>query len=78
MKNNEINEKVKEVIIARIEAGMPSNLKISIGDKGSMSKEEMIEHIKKEDKEGLQIIKMHLNFMKALTSGELIRELNKV
>jgi hypothetical protein len=74
----EVNEEVKKLIIARIEARMPSNIKMSIGGIGSLSKEEMIEHVKKGDEQGQQIVTMHMNFIKAVTSGELIRELNKV
>jgi len=73
----EITENMKKLVIARIEARLPSNIKLSIGGTGSMSKEEMIEHVKVEDEQGKQIIMMHINFIKAITSGELIKELNK-
>ncbi len=73
-----INEEIKKLIIARIDARMPSNIKMSIGGLGSLSKEEMIEHVQKGDEQGVQIIKTHLNFIKAVTSGQLIREINKV
>jgi predicted ABC-type ATPase len=72
-----INESIKKLVIARIEAHLPSNIKLSIGGSGSMSKEEMIEHVKEADEQGMQIIMMHLNFIKAVTSGELIKELNR-
>jgi hypothetical protein len=74
----EINESMKELVIARIEAKMPSHIKLSIGGIGSMSKEEMIKAVKRGDEQGEQIVNMHLNFIKAVTSGEFIRELNKV
>lgn len=73
-----INDKIKELVIARIDAKMPSNLKISIGASGSLSKEEMIDHIRKGDEEGKQIVQMHLNFIKAITSGQLIKEINAI
>lgn len=72
-----INEEIKKLIIARIDARVPLHIKMSIGNSGSMSKEEMIEHVKKGDEEGKQIIRTHLNFIKAVTSGDFIRELNK-
>jgi len=72
----EIDNKIKELVIARIDAKMPSNLKISIGPSGSLSKEEMINHIRKGDEEGKQIVQMHLNFIKAVTSGKFIKEIN--
>ena len=73
---SEISEEIKKLVIARIDARMPANLKISIGASGSLSKEEMIEHVRKGDEEGVQIVNMHLNFIKAVTSGDLIKEIN--
>ena len=72
----EINEEIKKLVIARIDAKMPPNIKISIGAGGSLSKEEMIEHVRNGDEQGMQIVCMHLNFIKAVTSGNLIREIN--
>ena len=74
----EINEEVKKLIIARIDARMPPDIKMSIGGGDTISKSEMIEHVRKGDKQGKQIIQMHLNFIKAVTSGKFIEELNKV
>ena len=71
------NEKLKELVIMRINA-IPSTTKLSIGGSKTLSKEEMIEHIKQDDKEGKQIVQMHINFIKAVTSGKLITELNSL
>jgi len=69
----ETDKGIKELVIARIEAKIPSNVKMSIGGGvGSLSKEEMIEHVKKGDEQGKQIIQIHLKFIKAVTSGEFI------
>ena len=77
MKNNKINQEIKETIIARIDA-QPSNLRLSIGSSGSLTKEEMIEHVKKEDEIGKQIIRVHLNFLKAIANGEFVKAVNSV
>ena len=69
-------EGLKELAIARIRI-MPPNYKLSIGDKGTFTKEEIIERIKSGDETGLQIIGMQMNFIKALTSGKLTEVLNK-
>ena len=74
----EISTKIKELVIARIDAKMPSHIKMSIGSSGSLSKEEMIAHVRKGDEEGKQIVQMHLNFIKAITSGNLIKEINSI
>jgi len=72
-----INEQQKEVVIMRIEA-TPSNLKLSIGNYGSMTKEEMIEHVKEGDETGKQIIKSQLSFMKAVASGKFTKAISSV
>lgn len=70
------NEEIKELVLARINV-MPPNYKLSIGDKGTFRKDELIDHIKNGDDIGNQIISMQMNFIKALTSGELINALNQ-
>jgi hypothetical protein len=72
--NKEKYEPLKELVLARIDI-MPPNFKLSIGDKGTFNKEELIEHVKKLDPTGIQVIKMQLNFIKALTSGKLTQAL---
>lgn len=75
---NEVSEDIKQLVITRIGAQMSSNLRLSIGDKGSLDRDEMIEHIKRGDEIGRQIINSHLNFIKAQASGKLISALNSV
>ena len=60
---DEYNEKVKDLVITRIDAQVSSNLKLSIGNSGSLTKEEMIKHIKEGDEIGQKIIKSHLLFL---------------
>jgi len=74
----EINETIRNSIIARIDAQVPSNLKLAMGNYGGMNKEEMIEHVRNGDEIGRQIIKKHLQFLKAVASGELTRALVSV
>lgn len=75
-KEDEKNTELKELVLARISL-MPPNFKLSIGGQGILTKEQLIKHIKKGDETGTQIIKMQMDFIKALTSGELIETLNK-
>ena len=78
-KQNEYEESIKELVIVRIEAQMSPNLRLSIGGhQKSLDKEKMIEHVKKGDEVGKQIIQSHLNFIRAQTSGELVTALNSV
>lgn len=76
--NNPISETVKNSVIARIDAQVPSNLKLAMGSYGGMSKEEMINHVRKEDEIGKQIVKRHLQFLRAVASGELTKALVSV
>ena len=68
---NEITETMKNSVIARIDAQVPSNLKLAMGSYGGMSKEEMIEHVKKGDEIGKQIVKKHIQFLRAVAKGEI-------
>ncbi|MBU3912510.1 MAG: hypothetical protein KKE50_00295 [Nanoarchaeota archaeon] len=79
MSENEesFNEKLKEIVIMRINA-ISSNLRLSIGGGETMSKEEMIDHVKKEDETGRQILKSHLSFLKAVANGEFTKAISSV
>jgi len=77
-KEENITEAMKKLAIARIEAQVPSNLRLSIGSYGNMSKEEMIEHIKKGDEIGRKIIESQPRFLRAQASGHLTKELTSI
>ena len=76
MSEEKKKEELKELVLARIEVMSP-NLKLSIGRYGTFTKQELIEHVKKDDEAGKQIVQMQINFIKALTSGRLIETLNQ-
>ena len=77
-KEENITEAMKKLAIARIEAQVPSNLRLSIGSYGSMSKEEMIEHIKKGDEIGKQMVESQLRFLRAQASGQITKQLTSI
>ena len=77
MTDEEINQETKEVVIMRIES-MPSNLKLSIGNNQSLTKEEMIKHVREEDVTGKQIINSHISFMKAIARGDFTKAITSV
>jgi len=68
--------RMKELVLARLEIASPKFI-LSVGNQGTFSKEQLIEHVRKGDNIGIQIIEMQLKFIKALTSGRLIETLNK-
>jgi len=65
-----VDERIRKTVIARIDSQVPSNLKLAMGNYPSMTKDEMIEHVKKGDEIGKKIIKRHLLFLRSLASGE--------
>lgn len=75
---NEISETMKDSVIARIDAQVPSNLKLAMGSYGGLSKEDMIDHVRKGDEIGRQIVKKHIQFLRAVASGELTKALVSV
>ena len=77
MTNKEINQEMKEVVIMRIES-MPSNLRLSIGNNKSLTKEEMIKHVREEDDTGRQIINSHISFMKAIARGDFTKAITSI
>ncbi|MFH1445168.1 MAG: hypothetical protein ABIF08_01665 [Nanoarchaeota archaeon] len=68
MKEKQIHEDIKEIVIIRLET-LPADKKISIGSYGEFSKEELIEHVKKDDKIGKKIIEVEMEFLRALKKG---------
>ena len=74
--NQEISNDIKELIMARLDV-LPPNVKVSIGSDGEFAKSELIEHVKRGDPIGRQIIKMELAFLRALKDGILLEEILK-
>lgn len=66
-----ISEEIKELVIMRLET-LPANKKISIGSYGEFSKEELIEHVKKEDDIGRKMIEVEMEFLKAFKEGIIL------
>lgn len=75
-KKPEISKEMKELVVARIEALAPSNLRFFIGDSKGMTKEEMISHIESSDEIGKSIVKSHMSFLKAVASGKFMKAIN--
>jgi len=64
----EISEKIKELVIARLDA-ISSNKKISIGNYGEFTKEELIEGVRSGSEVGKKIIEVELEFLRAFKRG---------
>jgi len=64
-----ITKDVKELVKARLNV-LPSNVNISIGSDGAFNRDELIEHVEKEDSIGEKIIQVDMEFLQALKKGE--------
>lgn len=78
IKNFELNEGLKDLVIARIETTIKPNIGLSIGSGQSLSKEEMIDHVRSGDSTGKQIAMIHFNFIRAQASGQITDLLNSI
>lgn len=68
------DESIKELVLARLEV-LPPDANISIGSFGSLSRDEMIAHVKKGDSAGDKITKIEMEFLRQLKSGVFYEEL---
>lgn len=70
-----LNPEIKKLILWRIETNVPKHFKLNIGGQETCGKEELKEHVKKEDSVGIEYAKMQMNFIKALSTGEFSKAL---
>jgi len=71
---NEISDKERELIIARMEI-LPSELHFSSGNSATFTRNEVIEHIRTNDDVGKEFVKIELDFLRALKSGDLMKKI---
>ena len=69
-----ISEELKEIVLWKLDT-IPPNFKLSLGDKGTFTRDQLISHVEQEDDVGIIFANMQLNFMKALASGEFSKKL---
>ena len=70
-----LSEELKKLALWKLELTVPPNFKLSVGNKGTFTKEELRQHIEKEDEIGTMFANMPLNFIKSLASGKFSRTL---
>ncbi len=63
-----VDAEIKKLVILRLEA-MPSNIKVALGSGEQLSREELIRHVKTEDKLGKMIIQMQLDYLRSMKTG---------
>ncbi len=72
--SEKISEELKKIVLWRLET-VPPNYKLSVGNKGSFTKDELKQHVEKGDEVGVMFANIQLKFMKALASGEFSKAL---
>ena len=63
-----MQEKIKELVLARLRI-LPPDASISIGSDGSYSKNDLIEHVQKNDELGKKITEIELEYLKMFKEG---------
>lgn len=66
--NNETEKEIIDLVVARLQ-NLPSNKEISIGSSGEFSKEELIEHVKKDDEIGKKMVAIEIDFLRSMKEG---------
>jgi len=72
-----IEDKEKEIVIARLEALIPEMSFFSGNNFQNFTRDEMINEIKKNSEIGREFIKIEMSFLRALKDGVLIKQLNE-
>ena len=63
------SEEIKRLVLLRLET-MPETIRVSVGLEGKeLSREDLIEHVKKDDYLGKMIIEMQLRYLKSMKTG---------
>ncbi len=73
-KDIKISEALKDLVVARLDLMSP-DLAVSIGSSGTFTKNELIEHVKQGDAVGKTIVEMEMEFLEAIKSGTLLRDI---
>lgn len=71
--NKEISQEMRDLVVARLKT-LPTDREISIGADGEFTKEQLIEHVEKEDEIGLKMIEVEMSFLRALKEGTLFEQ----
>lgn len=73
MTSSEEDEEIKQLVIERLKA-IPADKEISIGNEGDFSTKDLIERVEKNDVVGRKVIKIQMEFLRALKTGKLLDE----
>ena len=66
---NKIDEDVIRLVVARLST-MPPTVKLSIGNAGTFTKDQLIKHVQEGDSIGKLIIDMHMNYLTSVATQQ--------
>jgi hypothetical protein len=70
MQNKKVEEQIKQLVVARLQT-LPPDASVSIGSEGSFTRDELINHVKKNDKFGKKITEVELEYLRMLKEGSI-------
>jgi hypothetical protein len=62
------SEEIKRLVLLRLES-MPDSIKISIGSEGELTKEQLIDNVKRETDLGKLIVEMQMKYLRSMKRG---------
>lgn len=62
-------KELKKIVLARLQV-MPKTINVAVGS-NNLTKEELLEHVEKEDEIGKQMMMAELEFLRDLASGKI-------
>lgn len=60
-----IQEDIIKLVLVRLQS-MPENIEVNFGSFGTLNKSELIDHVKKQDELGQQIVDMQMAYLRSL------------
>lgn len=61
-------KEIIDLVVARLQ-NLPSNKEISIGSTGEFTKDQLIEHVKKDDEIGKKMVALEMDFLRSMKDG---------
>ena len=68
-----IDQEIKELVIERMKL-FPYDKNISIGEDGNFTRDQIIDHVQKNDEIGKKMVKIEISYLKALKKGVFFEE----
>ena len=61
-------KEIIDLVVARLQ-NIPSNKEISIGSSGEFTKDQLIDHVKKDDEVGKKMVAIEMDFLRSMKEG---------